>query len=200
MESAPILFFDLDSGIGLGAQRLAASLESAHPRRSATAIRGHSAQRLAASLESAHRRLVAGMALPSSAQRLAASLESARGTRFDHRAHRRQCSTPGGVIGIGTIRSVESSSTSRMCSTPGGVIGIGTPAADRATWQRSVLNAWRRHWNRHARPATGDGVFLRGAQRLAASLESAQTNTVTDEWQHPYVLNAWRRHWNRHGL
>ncbi len=83
----------------------------------------------------------------------------------------RECSTPGGVIGIGTS-SLSSSDRDPQCSTPGGVIGIGTRAASASGFTAPVLNAWRRHWNRHVRSAS-----------------------VSQEWR---VLNAWRRHWNRH--
>ena len=59
-----------------------------------------------------------------------------------------------------------------MCSTPGGVIGIGTVRRDSLPNNATVLNAWRRHWNRHAVVDSPSRVRP-CAQRLAASLESA---------------------------
>ena len=109
-----------------------------------------------------------------------------------------------------------------MCSTPGGVIGIGTRARTvNLGPQYSVLNAWRRHWNRHQPVSYRRFAAVTSAQRLAASLESApddaqSTNSDSQgaqrlaaslESARPHhsrrrsrgnVLNAWRRHWNRH--
>ena len=132
------------------------------------------------------------------AQRLAASLESAPSgsgvigcveryvlnawRRHWNRHSRRRdldvsaasmCSTPGGVIGIGTIRQCRLARNLAECSTPGGVIGIGTRCDSPGLGSRYVLNAWRRHWNRHQHPLRLLGPCCR-------------------------VLNAWRRHWNRH--
>ena len=156
------------------------------------------------------------------------------------------CSTPGGVIGIGTRLDNDEPVKTPLCSTPGGVIGIGTPEGSNGFPDRCVLNAWRRHWNRHANhrqdriagprqcstpggvigigtqsrpparayqgqcstpggvigigtPASkADSLISVGAQRLAASLESARGNFPRRECLHKAVLNAWRRHWNRH--
>ncbi len=87
---------------------------------------------------------------------------------------RTMCSTPGGVIGIGTASASTVLGLSDRCSTPGGVIGIGTRSLHRLGSDSAiVLNAWRRHWNRHDYDSVHRGSEHSCAQRLAASLESA---------------------------
>ncbi len=85
-----------------------------------------------------------------------------------------KCSTPGGVIGIGTVCPTIWGTRKTSCSTPGGVIGIGTLQI------------------------AGAVLSLACAQRLAASLESALSPIRERYFFCVCVLNAWRRHWNRH--
>ncbi len=90
------------------------------------------------------------------------------------------------------------SAAAMQCSTPGGVIGIGTRWRSLRMLLVDVLNAWRRHWNRHLVQRRGMHRRPARAQRLAASLESAQSVRCSTSRCGVYVLNAWRRHWNRH--
>ena len=131
------------------------------------------------------------------AQRLAASLESARSPPPSCIDLQHRCSTPGGVIGIGTIRSGPSSGrllavlnawrrhwnrhritqglllAAGLCSTPGGVIGIGTTPARRS--EPPLLGAQRLAASlESALGPAGSRPGRKGAQRLAASLESAR--------------------------
>ncbi len=180
------------------AQRLAASLESAP---SVTSHRGRASRVLNAWRRhwNRHNSRVAML------ERHRAVLNAWRrhwnrhASCIDRRSHRVRCAQR-------LAASLESARRSR-----GDRLDRGVLNAWRRHWNRhlldrrsspvalDVLNAWRRHWNRHT-PALVDGnVVDSGAQRLAASLESAPnvrpSSTSTGD-----VLNAWRRHWNRHRM
>ena len=86
-----------------------------------------------------------------------------------------QCSTPFGITEVGTRRSC-----------------VSKAAADH------VLNAFRHHCGRHVRIRRRWRIHGFGAQRLSASLRSAQPGLPTLLRRRRHVLNAFRHHCGRH--
>jgi len=155
-----------------------------------------------------------------SAQRLSASLESSLGLPMLIETDRTRCSTPFGIIGIftqviarkhacgaGAQRLSASLESSRFKSS---YLAAEHSRAQRlsASLESSplvrsvhvspslVLNAFRHHWNLHAR--TMQGFYPRiSAQRLSASLESSLGGGLVPGARQ-LVLNAFRHHWNLH--
>ncbi len=179
------------------------------------------AQRLSASLESSLRMTATKAANISGAQRLSASLESSppdggcarrrarvlNAFRHHWNLHRRVnrraasaggCSTPFGIIGIFTLQeSLAGINSTQKCSTPFGIIGIFTLIFSAFLPNILVLNAFRHHWNLHARP----GILTRLAQLMCSTpfgIIGIFTRAVCYALARHIVLNAFRHHWNLH--
>ena len=138
------------------------------------------AQRLSASLSSAHARQRCDAPRLSGAQRLSASLNSARVSRRCGVQPSSVCSTPFGITEIrhASVRAIGRRRRS-VCSTPFGITEFGTPivAGDRAaTIECSTpfgITEFGTVPTRRPRPRRS------GAQRLSASLNSAPANRVS---------------------
>ena len=156
------------------------------------------AQRLAASLWSAHFTSCPPSSRAARAQRLAASLWSARGVELGQ-APLLVCSTPCGVTVVCTPMNAPQIAAMIGCSTPCGVTVV-------CTWRflcgpvrpRRVLNALRRHCGLHGttgRPARRASTC---AQRLAASLWSAQSSSPAANPRHGGAQRLAASLWSAH--
>ena len=181
-----------------------------------------SAQRLSASLDSAHRTTPASHPSAQCAQRLSASLDSAQMAAAMDVSELPRCSTPFGITGFGTgyhesrgwrdrvlnafrhhwIRHATFSTTSATRRLSAQRLSASLDSARQgfgALRQHyvGVLNAFRHHWIRHTASNCASLAAFSGAQRLSASLDSAHDDAVIGE-RGQHVLNAFRHHWIRH--